>query len=328
MKRCSPWLRCRFLWLLIAPFHVSTAQSASFEEIARKFAESDFVFNRARSDIPFVPLAWVSATVYEKSRFITPAGDVSDLAFQQETLSEATLIPVLLGSRDALVVGQWMSWTRFDLSSGDTAEVFSLAAPIGWVRQTSADWQVAAFVAPLGHKNSGHISNDDGWYWEYMGGVFARYIHSERFAWIFGFYADVAPLEDFYVPYAGLTWTIDQRWTLSAVMPWPAVLYAPTPDWLLRLGVAPSDASWSTDIDAASGRLKQPRINFSAWNFGFSVQRRLWKNIWLGAEAGVSGLRGFSFAGSDWEGPNADLGAEGYASVTVNFRPQAPDSSP
>jgi hypothetical protein len=46
----------------------------------------------------------------------------------------------------------------------------------------------------------------------------------------------------------------------------------------------------------------------------------------MGAEAGVSGLRGFSFVGGDWEGPNSDLGSEGYVSLTINYRPTAPGS--
>jgi hypothetical protein len=51
------------------------------------------------------------------------------------------------------------------------------------------------------------------------------------------------------------------------------------------------------------------------------VRHPVFKNHWLGAETGVPGLRGFSLLGSDWEGPNSDLGAEGYASLTINFRP-------
>ncbi|HKE95313.1 MAG TPA: hypothetical protein VKB34_13460, partial [Povalibacter sp.] len=284
-------LRAVLAAVLLVPL---MARPAGFEEMARRFAESDFVFNRARSDIPFVPLAWADVSVYERSRFLLPSGDASDVSFQQRTLSEATLIPVLLGNRDALVLGQWMSMTRFDLSTGDDKDVFSVALPMGWARQASPDWQFAAFVAPLGYS-----SEHDGWYWEYMGGIFARWLQSDHFVWLFGFYADVAPLEEYYIPYVGLTWTINQQWTLSAVMPWPALLYAPSPDWLVRLGVSPSDASWSART-GENNEVQQPQLNFGSWNLGISAERRIWRNLWLGAEAGVAGLRGFSFAGSDW----------------------------
>jgi hypothetical protein len=80
--------------------------------------------------------------------------------------------------------------------------------PLGWIRQSTSDWQLAAFVAPLGHK-----THQDSWYWETLGGVFARYMSSDRVAWIFGAYADVSPLEEFYTPYLGAILTIeDSNW--------------------------------------------------------------------------------------------------------------------
>jgi hypothetical protein len=38
---------------------------------------------------------------------------------------------------------------------------------------------------------------------------------------------------------------VTEQWTLSAIMPWPAVLYSPTRDTLFRFGASPSGASWS-----------------------------------------------------------------------------------
>ncbi|MBB6095178.1 hypothetical protein HNQ60_004068 [Povalibacter uvarum] len=291
------------------------AIAGTLDDAAKRFAESDFVFNRARSDIPFIPFAWASATFYDESRFLLPSGEPGELTFEQQSVSEATFLPFLIGRRDAVVIGQWMNWTRFDLSNGSDKEVFSVAIPVGWARQTSPDWQVAAFVAPLGHSSEG-----DGWYWEYMGGVFARWLQTDRFAWLFGFFADVAPREEFYTPYVGLTWTVNQHWTVSAIMPWPAILYAPNTDWLFRFGVSPSDASWSVEIDD-DGSPRKAQLSFGAWNLGISAERRIWKFLWLGAEVGVAGFRGFTFSGSDWEGPNSDLGTDAYATIRVNFRP-------
>ncbi|MFL6547917.1 MAG: hypothetical protein ACJ8OJ_04435 [Povalibacter sp.] len=290
----------------------------AMEAAAQRFAESDFVFARGRSDIPFVPLAWVDSTVYDQSRFLLPSGKTSEISFEQKTISQGGLLPLLLGRRDALVVGEWLSWTRFDLSDGSDKEVISIGIPIGWAHQSSPDWQIAAFIAPLGH-----ASQDDDWYWEFMGGIFARWLQNDHFTWLFGLYADVTSLEEYYIPYAGLTWTINQHWTLSAVMPWPALLYSPDQNWLIRLGVSPSDASWSADVDV-QGDPKKPQLNFGSWNFGLRVERRVWHNFWVGAAAGLAGLRGFTFAGTEWEGPNTDMGSDGYVGLTINFRPVAP----
>jgi len=292
------------------------AEPSSLDELAQRFAESDFVFARGQSDVPFVPLAWMNVSSYGPSRFAEPSGDSSNVSFEQTTLSEATLLPVLLDQRDALLIGQWTTWSWLRVDSGKSTDVGSFSLPLGWARQASRDWQLAAFVAPVAYLDAGQ------WYWDYMGGVFGRWLAADRFVWLFGLYAEIAPHEDFYVPYIGVSWMIDRHWTLSAVLPWPAVLYSPTPDWYLRLGVAPSQASWFGDVNTHEGSIQQPRVNFTSWNLGLSLERRLWKGVWIGAEAGVAGFRGFTFAGSSWKGPNSDLGKTGYVLLKVDFRPQ------
>lgn len=301
-----------FLLLLALATH---AGAASFEQVARQFMESDFVFSRAQSDVPFVPLAWIDLNTYQDSTLRTPSTDIRDLSFRQTSLSEGTLLPVLLGPRDALLVGQWGSWTRLSSAHTQDTDATSIAAPIGWARQTSPDWQVAAFVAP-----SANLSGDR-WYWDYMGGAFARYLGTPKFAWVFGFYAEITPPEEFYVPYVGVTWTIDRHWTVSAILPWPAVLYSPTPDWLLRLGLAPSSASWIADTALTGEAPQRVRADFTSWDFGLRVEKRAWKSLWVGGETGVSGLRGFSFSGGDWQHPRVSLSSDPYFVLTATFRP-------
>ncbi len=283
------------------------------DEFTRRFADTDFVLNRARSDVPFIPMAWLYASRYGESEFASKGGAPSGVDFRESTVSEGTIVPIPFGRRDALLIGQWASLTELDLSPPqlEDIDVVSVAVPVGWMRQSSPNWQEAAFVAPLGHHSS-----RSGWSWEYMGGVFARYTRDDRLSWIYGLFADLSPGENLWIPYIGASLVLNQHWTLSAVLPWPAVLYSPTPDSLFRFGVSPSGTSWSVDAD-----ITHPRIDFGAWNLGVSAERRSWKNLWLHVEAGVSGLRGFSFEGSDWEGPNADLKTTPYVSIGITFRP-------
>ena len=297
----------RALMLLLA--WAAKAEATSIDQISRQFLASDFVFSRTRSDVPFVPLAWIDVGSYRDT-------EVHDRSFRQTSLSEATLLPVLLGPRDALLVGQWGTWSR--LESRDTSrhtEVMNLSIPLGWARQASPDWQLAAFVAPSANHSGGE------WYWDYMGGVFARYLGTPRLAWLFGFYAEITPPEELYVPYVGVTWTIDRHWTLSAVLPWPAVLYSPTPDWLLRLGLAPSSASWIADAPVTGAPPQRLRADLTSWDFGLRIEKRTWNSLWLGGEAGLSGLRGFSFSGGKWQAPEDNRGTDPYFLLTVTFRP-------
>lgn len=281
------------------------------DTVVRRFAQSDFEFVRVQSNAPFLPVAWVTTTAYDEFELSRPDGTNSSVTSQQLSISEGAFVPITFGPRDALILGQWVSWTRFDLKNSprDDLEVLSVAIPIGWIRQESQDWQAAAFVAPLGH-----TTDDDGWYWETLGGAFARHLSSDRFAWIVGVYFDVAPLEDFYTPYLGAAYVVNERWTLNAVMPWPSVSYAPTINTFFSLGVTPSGTSWSIEPGE-----RKPRVNLSAWNIGVAVEHRLFSNVWLRAEVGVSGLRGLSFAGSDWQ--DVELDSTGFALLTFNLRP-------
>lgn len=60
--------------LLILAF-AGTANAAGFDEISRQFLDSDFIFSRAQSDVPFVPLAWIDVNSYQDTPWRTTSGD-------------------------------------------------------------------------------------------------------------------------------------------------------------------------------------------------------------------------------------------------------------
>ena len=285
------------------------------DALVRRFAQSDFAFIRAQSNAPFLPLAWITPTTYEEVAFTRPDGTEPGATFQQSSVSEGALVPIPLSRRDALVVGEWMSMTRFEQrgAASDSLDVFSVAVPVGWIRQPTPDLQFAAFLAPLGHK-----TDEDDWYWETLGGLFARYMSDDRTAWVVGAYFDVSPLDDFYTPYLGATFILNERWSINAIMPWPSVTYAPNTRTLLRLGVSPSGTSWSIEPGE-----RRPRLSLSAWNFGLAAEWRLFRNTWLGAEVGVSAIRGLTLEGTDWQPPETKLDNTAYALLTINFRPES-----
>jgi hypothetical protein len=284
------------------------------DALVRRFSESEFNLLRGQTNVPFLPLAWVDVTGYKESSF-EGAANLPAIDVRQRQVSEGAFLPIPVGRRDLIVIGEWLGYTNFDFDlSHEDLEVLSVSIPIGWMRQTSPDWQVAAFVAPLGHS-----SRDDGWYWETMGGVFARRIYGDSTAWIFGAYFDVGPLESFYTPYIGATFILNRQWSIEAVLPWPGVSYAPNPDTLFRLGISPSGTSWS-----AEPGVQHPRTDMSAWNIGLRAERQVASQIWLGFETGVSALRGLTFIDSNWQSPQTKLNNSAYAMLTLNFRPSAP----
>lgn len=298
------------LTLLTASLPVQ-ADPAFMQRWVEQFADSEIVFQRGSTNVPFQPLAFVDATHYGESTL--ERADGSSVSARQTTLSQGAVLPFLMSPRDALLVGDWVSWSHFDSTSSnlDSFDVLSVGVPVGWFRQVNDRWQAGGFVMPLGHKASG-----EHWSWETMTGGFARYVQNDRLWWAFGLYADFSPGDNLYLPYVGASYALNERWTLSAVMPWPAVLYAPDSHTLYRLGVSPSGASWSTETGTSD-----IQYELDTWDFGFSAARRLQGNLWLEGEVGVTGLSGMSLRGSDWEEPDFDVSNSPYISIGINFRP-------
>ena len=306
--------RLALLLTLIA----TESRAAGLEDWIQSFAQSDFRFNRSASNAPFAPLGWASYAQYGNSDFSVPGNSDASVSYRQTSLTEAALVPVLINPRDALVVGEWVSLTRFDTDSSTLGkfDAVSISLPLGWGRQASEKWQYAAFVAPLGHKAS---LDNSPWYWEYMGGAFARYTASDSVSWVYGMYVDLSPVENFYIPYVGANWIINRQWTLSAIMPWPAVLYAPTTDTFFRFGVAPTGASW-----ALQPKTNQVELNLDAWNLGISMEHRVHGRFWARIEAGISGLRGISLSSGQLNHPDTSLGTAAYVTAGITFRPASP----
>lgn len=305
---------CCALLLVTGP-GAGVVRADGVQEIARAFAESDWRFQRSVSNAPLLPVVWIAATQYGDTKFTGGSGDALPESFSERTVSQAAMLPLPVGRRDAIVLGEWARWTSIDVQgSGRDFDVLSLSLPIGWARQVNDSWQTAAFIAPLGHHRSGR---DGRWAWEYMGGAFGRYIQDDYRTWIVGFFADVSPGDDLYVPYVGLLWVLSERWVISALMPWPGVIYAPSTEFFLRLGVTPSGASWVRENGG-----EQVFADLDAWNLGLSLERRLKGDLWLRAEAGMSGFRGFSVQAERWRSPDTELGSSPYLSLAFSLRPR------
>lgn len=288
-------------------------QGGFVQRTINQFEQSDFEFQRSISNAPFPPLGFLSGTSYSNVEVDAPDG--GQLEYDVDRISQMAAVPFILGQKDALIVGQYLSRTEFDLNSQeyDDIGVTSIGLPLGWMRQHSPDWQLAAFVMPLAHESN---LDNSSWDWQYLGGAFARYIQNDQLWWAFGVYADVGPGDNVYIPYLGASWAINEHWTLSAVMPWPALIYAPGPSWMVRLGASPSGASWSMDLER-----EKVGVNLDAWDFGLGAEYRAAGNFWVGAEAGVGGLRGLHLVDSNVEEPDLEFSNNGYLRLTFKYRP-------
>ncbi|WP_157497592.1 hypothetical protein [Gilvimarinus chinensis] len=313
MSRTTP-LTLRLTLLLTGAVSANT-HAGIMTEWAEKFAASDIVFSRSDSNVPFLPLAFASARHYQDSDVTLDDGRT--LSFSQQAISQGAVVPFLMSNRDALLLGEWISWSKLSPESEhyNDLQVLSVGLPVGWLHQRSKDWQTGGFLMPLGHKAD---SNDAQWSWELMGGGFARYTQTDKLWWAYGLYFDVSDHSSLVLPYLGASYQFNERWTLSAIMPWPAVMYAPSDDWLFRFGLAPAGNSWQLNTDG-----DQFNYVMDNWDLGLSVEKRVHRHFWLELEAGVGGLKGLSVDvnSGDWEAPDFAMSSSGYINIGFNFRP-------
>lgn len=291
----------------------NTGTPAPAENIIERFAQSDFVFQRINTNVPLPPLFYMAVNDYRELHLDTDNNQTSQ--YSHTSLSQAAALPLLVSPRDALVVGEWAAKHRFTAQddSGHSFSVTSLGLPLGWVRQINYDWQLASFVFPTAYKAN---LPDSDWSEEWMGGVFGRYVQHDTLWWGFGFFIDINPGTNLYLPYLGFSWTYTEEWTISAVMPWPAILYSPSKNTSFRLGMSPSGTSWFIDQ-------KESEIYYEwdGWNFGLTMMQRLQGNFWLEVEAGVSGLRSLSFTGGEWQGTDIKGNDTPYIGLQLSWRP-------
>lgn len=317
----APWRRCApagLLGLLIACAGLSPAAVAQgfAARTLEALAASELAFPRADSNVPFAPLAQLSARLYDESEVLTPEGAAVN-TFQQEDISAAALLPFVPGRRDLLVAGAYAAsrWFAGDEPGTDTFRLNTVGLPLAWLRQLRPQWQAAALVAPMWHFSDADGAQDST---QLLGGAFLRYQPNERLWWAFGVFGDRNDLDSYLMPYVGASFIINRRWTLSAIMPWPAILYAPNEDWFFSLGASPSGASWNQRVDRSD-----VAVSIDTWDFGLSAERRLRGRLWLGARAGIGGLRGLRFDTGDnrLRGAEFELTSGAFFSLSLKLRP-------
>jgi hypothetical protein len=182
----------------LALLTLATPVSAGMlDDWLQRFADSDIELARSSSNVPFLPLAYLSLTRYNDIE--ARGSDGTTLSFDQNAGSQGAALPLLLGPRDMLVIGESVNWASFESDSPalDSFDVVSAGVPVAWLRQINPAWQTAAFAFPLAHKASLASSS---WHLEVMAGAYARYVQREDLWWAVGVFADVGPGENTYLP--------------------------------------------------------------------------------------------------------------------------------
>ena len=305
--------------------HVLTSEAVPpgeslIERSARAFTESDLVFARGFSNAPFLPVAFLGNTHYGDA-MVSEEGATPETAgtrYSVNSTSHYGGIPFLLSKRSMAVLGEYVSYSNFTVENGEDFSVASASLAAGYLYQVNPDWQVIGALLPFyNHSSIGERGKD---YWQVMGGAVARYTRNDRLWWLFGVGFDDSDFGTTWLPYVGASLILNERWSISAILPWPQVMYAPSKDWFVSLGAAYSGNSWA--VDTGTGKVG---LNLSGFDFGFGGGMRLKGPLWLEGTVGVGGLRALTINDGELSGPSIDVSSSPFINFSLTFRPSFAD---
>ena len=295
-------------------------EESFIERSARAFTESDLVFVRGLSNAPFLPVAFLGNTHYGDA-MVSEEGATPETAgtrYSVNSTSQYAGVPFLLNKRSMVVLGEYVSYSNFSVDNGEDFSVASASLAAGYLYQISDDWQMIGALVPFyNHSSIGERGKD---YWQVMGGAVARYTRNDRLWWLFGVGFDDSDFGTTWLPYVGASLILNERWSISAILPWPQVIYAPSQDWFVSLGAAYSGNSWA--VDTGTGKVG---LNLSGFDFGFGGAMRLKGPLWLEGAVGVGGLRSLTINDGNVSGPSIDVSSSPFINISLTFRPSFAD---
>jgi hypothetical protein len=297
------------------------ASASVIDEILTRLEQSEFIFDRAASDVPFVPLSWVGVSAYGDSTLTLPRGT---LEFDELAFSQMAVLPVWVGKRDLVLLGECVTWQQLKFRSPLTAtrNVTGVMPVVAWLHQAGARDQYGAFVAPS-FINGGDIADyalrDSSLY----AGVLGIRWSSDRLAWAYGGIAIMEQGPDFVLPYVGLLWHPRPSWSVALIAPWPSVSYAPTRNTLFQFGLSPAGAKLG-----AANHPEQLRVGYDSWNALFSAHRRLKGMLWVSAGVGWSGFGSAFLSTRGHLALKHDLDRGPVVTLRFALRPTSPTRQP
>ena len=295
-------------------------EESLIERSARAFTESDLVFVRGLSNAPFLPVAFLGNTHYGDA-MVSEEGATPETAgtrYSVNSTSQYAGVPFLLNKRSMVVLGEYVSYSNFSVENGEDFSVASATLGAGYLYQVNDDWQMIGALVPFYHHSSiGERGKD---YWQVMGGAVARYTRNDRLWWLFGVGFNDSDFGTTWVPYVGASLILNERWSVSALLPWPQVIYAPSKDWFVSLGAAYSGNSWA--VNSTTGAVG---LNLSGFDFGFGAAMRLKGPLWLEGTVGVGGLRSLTINDGNVSGPSIDVSSSPFINISLTFRPSFAD---
>jgi hypothetical protein len=303
------------LGLLLLAVGPATGLASVIDTMIQQFQRSDFVFGRTDGNAPFPPMAWVAFKNHGESE-LTLDGTV--VRFDENAISQMLVAPVWIGKKDMILAGEYAAWQQIGFNAPRAAQrdVYTFVPLVAWMRQIEPRSQLGVFVAPE-YTKGGEFNGHEFTEWSAYTGVIVLRWSTESFAWVYGGVAAFSPDSNMLLPYLGTLWLPNPRWTVAMLLPWPGVTYAPSRNYMFRLGLSPADAT------LASNDGEDLHLGYTSWNLALSASHRVVGNIWATAYAGYTGFGSFNI-GNDDRSTKLDRGMVWSLEISVRPPSQGP----
>ena len=284
------------------------------EKLLEQLISSDFIYDRNISNAPPLMIGYLDVNAQNGLTFDAecPPALQGDCRLGYRSLSQGFGLPAWVGQKNMLVLGETLDVDSFSNRS-DSFTIYTGGLLAAWINQPSQQWQQGAFVYNywnLGDKQERADTSTT------FAGYVARYRHSARFHSYLGLIYTDALERALVFPYAAFDWYVDERWTISAILPWPTLTYSPNPDQAFKIGALVTGSSW-----ASLGDQGVYSRDFAQLNLGIVFEQRLNQLFWGEFSLGYAGLGRLSIDSDQDSDLQVDMESSPYFRIGINLRP-------
>jgi hypothetical protein len=304
-------------WSLIATGALvfwTMSSRAGIDQMVEALSQSDILFPRAQTEVPFIPLGWATYHYYTDSAFVSSSNPNLNGSFAEQQASVGAVLPAYVCGANLLMAGLNTDYTLFNFknSAQPDSQLWTLMPLAGYLRQIGDKSQLAAFGAPI---FTSSLNGGTPWNVNVYSGILGAYYPNDKWTWLYGGIYENSFGQSYGYPYLGFNWIPDPHWNVSMVIPWPSISYAPNDRVFFQIGAESGGADFLLNRNG-----QEASAVFGSYNLMAGAGFRLTKFLWRHAAAGASGFRSIDIS-QDGVGFKTDIKKSAVFMIALEFRP-------
>ena len=247
---------------------------AGIDAMIEAVENSQVLFPRTDSDVPFMPMGWATYSYYGDADF--GGGGISG-NFREQQGSLGGVLPVYAKDKNILFAGLDAEYTDFHVTTSmqNDMDLWALTPLVADIHQLGDKTQIGGFAAPT---FTSALNGGTPWNTGAFIGVLGAYYPNDRLAWFYGGVYQYSFGQNYLYPYLGFNWVLNKHWNICMIVPWPSIQYAPNDRVFFSLGATANGADFNAREDG-----RQASVVYGNYNLMASVGVRLHKYLWLTA---------------------------------------------